>query len=233
DKMDENTIPEYHYAKIEENSTRLKSPTAYDIIIYKFDHEFLINHKNRRKLDSKSEERLTIERKNRKFLEEYHKVYELITYWYGYYLNQGIADKGIAGAQLRYAFLLIENKTIKDIQAFINYLNQSAENGNNIAQYNLGNIYYFGKFKVPVDKEKEKSPIQGFSKDELEEKIIETDEKIKNYNLYLKKFFKEKSKYEKELMKQTEEERVMRRNKVENRLKRKLKYYDQIKKYRK
>ncbi|CAG8807205.1 17290_t:CDS:1, partial [Racocetra fulgida] len=31
----------------------------------------------------------------------------------------------------------------------------------------------------PNDSLKEKSPIQGFSKDELEEKIIETDEKIK------------------------------------------------------
>ncbi|CAG8705930.1 8810_t:CDS:1, partial [Scutellospora calospora] len=48
-------------------------------------------------------------------------------------------DKGIASTQLHYTFSLIENNTIKDrdIQAFINYLNQFAENGNNIAQYNL------------------------------------------------------------------------------------------------
>ncbi|CAG8793717.1 6417_t:CDS:1, partial [Racocetra persica] len=46
-------------------------------------------------------------------------------------------DEVIAGAQLHYAFSLIKNKTVKDIQTFINYLNQSAENGNSIAQYNL------------------------------------------------------------------------------------------------
>ncbi|CAG8745474.1 34989_t:CDS:2 [Gigaspora margarita] len=149
--MEEVTIPKHHYKKIEQNSIELKILTAYNIIIYKFDHEFLINYKKRRNLDTSSEERLIIESRNRKFLEEYHEVYELITYWYGYYL-----DQGIAGAQLRYAFSLIKNKTIKDIQAFINYLNQSAENGNNIAQYNLGDIYFFGKFNVSVDKEKGK-----------------------------------------------------------------------------
>ncbi|CAG8792009.1 3036_t:CDS:2 [Racocetra persica] len=72
---------------------------------------------------------------------------------------------------------------------------------------------------------KEKSPIQNFSKDELEERIIETDKKIKKLQF-------EKSKYEKELMKQREEEHVIRRSKAENRLKRKLKYFEQIKKYK-
>ncbi|RIB15047.1 hypothetical protein C2G38_2193370 [Gigaspora rosea] len=75
---------------------------------------------------------------NRK--EKYYKVYELITYWYSYYLHQGIggpedkdkaselykeaADEGIAGAQL--------------------------------PQYNLGDIYFFGKLNMSVDKEKGK-----------------------------------------------------------------------------
>ncbi|CAG8475369.1 6884_t:CDS:1 [Gigaspora margarita] len=170
--MEEYTIPKHHYKKIEANSTSLKIPTTYDIIIYKFDHEFLIKHKKRRNLDTNSTERLRIEKENRQFLEKYYKVCELITYWYGYYLYQGIggpedkdkaselykeaADEGIAGAQLRYAFSLIKNNTINDIQTFITYLNQSAENGNSIAQYNLGDIYFFGKLNMPIDKEKGK-----------------------------------------------------------------------------
>ncbi|CAG8787873.1 12778_t:CDS:2, partial [Racocetra fulgida] len=75
--MEENTIPKDHYKRIEENSIKLNIPTTYNIIIYRFDYEFLVNHNKRRNLDANS-------------------------------------------------------------------------------QYNLGDIYFFGKLNIPVDKEKGK-----------------------------------------------------------------------------
>ncbi|CAG8703838.1 11197_t:CDS:2 [Gigaspora margarita] len=106
-------IPKKDYEKIKENSISLNIPTPFDMIIYYFDHEFLTKH----------------------------KVNELITYWYGYYLNEGIggeknvkeasdlfkqaADKNVLGAQLCYAFsLLNEDKR----EEFIEYLTQVADN---------------------------------------------------------------------------------------------------------
>ncbi|CAG8815019.1 15501_t:CDS:1, partial [Racocetra fulgida] len=68
-----NTIPKDHYKRIEENSIKLKIPTTYNIIIYRFDYEFLVNHKKRRNLDANYTERLRIEMKNREFLEIYYK----------------------------------------------------------------------------------------------------------------------------------------------------------------
>ncbi|CAG8821943.1 16244_t:CDS:1 [Gigaspora margarita] len=171
--MEEYTIPEQHYKKIAENSKSLNISTNIIIIINKF-NQFLIDHKKRRNFGKDSKERLGIEKNNRKFLEDYYKVYELIMYWYAYYLDEGIggsedkdkapelykaaADEGIAWAQLRYAFSLRTNNVIKDedIPTFIKYLNQSAKNGNSIAQSNLGYIYFYGKFNIPVDNEKGK-----------------------------------------------------------------------------
>ncbi|CAG8664538.1 42499_t:CDS:2 [Gigaspora margarita] len=145
----------------------------YDFIIYKFDHEFLTKHINRRKLSRDSLERLTIEKENRIFIENYWEVYELITFWYGYYLNEGIggdkdekkaiglfkqaADKNVRGAQLRYAFSFIKNNTLrrKDRPEFIKYLTQAAGKGNYIAQFNLGDLYLNGKLEFQADKEKD------------------------------------------------------------------------------
>ncbi|CAG8749825.1 40947_t:CDS:2 [Gigaspora margarita] len=62
------------------------------------------------------------------------------------------ADKGITWAQLRYAFSIKD----EDIPTFIKYLNQSAKNGNSMAQSNLGYIYFYSKFNIPVDNEKGK-----------------------------------------------------------------------------
>ncbi|CAG8850226.1 17833_t:CDS:2, partial [Gigaspora margarita] len=111
-----NPIPKKDYKRIKENSFSLKIPTPSDMIIYEFDNSFLINHKQRRKLSKDAPRRIEIEKENRDFLEKYWEVYELITYWYGYYLNEGIggdknkerasdlfkqaADKNVPSAQL-------------------------------------------------------------------------------------------------------------------------------------
>ncbi|CAG8735153.1 21243_t:CDS:2 [Gigaspora margarita] len=44
-----NYIPKNNYKKIKENSSRLKIPTSYDLIIYNF-NEFLTKHAKRRQL---------------------------------------------------------------------------------------------------------------------------------------------------------------------------------------
>ncbi|CAG8515152.1 1314_t:CDS:10 [Funneliformis caledonium] len=84
-------------------------------------------------------------------------------YWKGYYLWENssdqkdqeeasklfkaAADDGFADAQLRYAFSLIENNGI-NLPVFIEYLTKSADNNNNTAQFNLGDLYINGKFGV-------------------------------------------------------------------------------------
>ncbi|CAG8839725.1 28653_t:CDS:2, partial [Gigaspora margarita] len=174
DKMETelNHIPKKDYKKIKENSITLKIPTRYDLIIYEFNHEFLTKHVKRRELSKNSLERIKIEEENRAFLENYWEVYEVITYWYGYYLNEGIggdkdenkakdlykqaADKNVSGAQLRYAFSLVKRNGVRENkrQEFIKYLTQAADNGNNIAQFNLGDLYLNGKVGFQIDKEK-------------------------------------------------------------------------------
>ncbi|CAG8785326.1 20793_t:CDS:1, partial [Racocetra persica] len=50
-----------------------------------------------------------------------------------------------------------ENTINEEVRTnFITYLSKSADNGNHLAQYNLGKLFYFGKLNVPVDKEKGK-----------------------------------------------------------------------------
>ncbi|CAG8518003.1 11739_t:CDS:10 [Funneliformis mosseae] len=84
-------------------------------------------------------------------------------YWKGYYLWENssdqkdqeeasklfkaAADDGFADAQLRYAFSLIENNGI-NLPVFIEYLTKSADNNNNTAQFNLGDLYINGKLGV-------------------------------------------------------------------------------------
>ncbi|CAG8798881.1 4740_t:CDS:2, partial [Gigaspora margarita] len=94
------------------------------------------------------------------------EVYELITYWYGYYLNEGIGgdpnkkkasdlfkQAAVLGAQLHYAFsLLNEDKR----EEFIEYLTQVADNGNYKAQFHLGDLYLKGNVRFQVDEEKGK-----------------------------------------------------------------------------
>ncbi|CAH1768134.1 13271_t:CDS:2, partial [Entrophospora sp. SA101] len=88
----------------------------------------------------------------------------LAKYWKGYYMYEGYcgrvdkaeaiklfheaADEGSGDAQLRYAFSLVNNKNF-DKNLFIRYLTLSADNGNTIARYNLGDLYYNGKLGVP------------------------------------------------------------------------------------
>ncbi|KAF0545748.1 kinase-like protein [Gigaspora margarita] len=91
-------------------------------------------------------------------------------YWKGYYLTCGYctekdlnaarqlfkesADNGIDDAQLRYAFALIEDKRNLKVNEILIYMKMAADRGNSTALYNLGDIYWNGKLKVPVDKAK-------------------------------------------------------------------------------
>ncbi|RIA99451.1 kinase-like domain-containing protein [Glomus cerebriforme] len=92
----------------------------------------------------------------------YWKAYYL---WEGYYVEKDrkeavrlfkiAADAGNSDAQLRYAFAFIKNPDLPfDKDTFLKYLTKSAENGNATALFNLGDAYYNGKRKVPVNKEK-------------------------------------------------------------------------------
>ncbi|CAB4373870.1 unnamed protein product [Rhizophagus irregularis] len=83
--------------------------------------------------------------------------------WKGRYLWEGIhdgikgrkegkellkeaADEGHHDAQLYYAFTLKKSMYEgNNIEMFIDYITKAAEGNNNIAQYNLGDIYYKGK----------------------------------------------------------------------------------------
>ncbi|KAG9295860.1 hypothetical protein G9A89_006599 [Geosiphon pyriformis] len=91
-------------------------------------------------------------------------------YWKGYYLWEGYcgvkdrktaaflfkksADDGIADAQLRYAFCMVMNEGVKfNRNQFLQYLKLSADNGNPSAQFNLGDVYLFGKLGVPKNEQ--------------------------------------------------------------------------------
>ncbi|KAF0463776.1 HCP-like protein [Gigaspora margarita] len=124
--------------------------------------------KERRNFNKYSEIRLAIEKKNRNFLKNSYQINESITYWYAFYLYEGIggfkdkdkaselykvaADKGNASAQLRYAFAIKD----EDIPTFIKYLDLSVKNGNSMVQCNLGYIYFYSKYNIQVDKKEGK-----------------------------------------------------------------------------
>ncbi|CAG8664528.1 42498_t:CDS:2 [Gigaspora margarita] len=142
-------IPKKDYKKIEENLTRLMIPTSCDLFICKFDYEFLTKHVNRKSYITS--ERKKIENGNRVFLErgiggnEDKKKAKV--------LFKQAADKNVSGAQLRYAFSLKENGlNEKNRTEFINYLTPAADNGNDQAQFNLGDIYLNGKLKFQINK---------------------------------------------------------------------------------
>ncbi|CAG8771456.1 17937_t:CDS:2 [Gigaspora margarita] len=89
-------------------------------------------------------------------------------YWKGHYLSEGYvgekdlkhacelfkeaADYGIAIAQLDYAFSLLKNTTEFDLNVFIEYLTKAANNGNDTAQFSLGDMYLYGKLNCNIDK---------------------------------------------------------------------------------
>ncbi|RIB14085.1 hypothetical protein C2G38_2096835, partial [Gigaspora rosea] len=88
-------------------------------------------------------------------------------YWKGHYLSEGYlgekdlkhacelfkesADYGIAIAQLDYAFSLLKNTTEFDLNVFIEYLTKAANNGNDTAQFSLGDMYLYGKLNCNID----------------------------------------------------------------------------------
>ncbi|GBC02485.1 hypothetical protein RclHR1_04650002 [Rhizophagus clarus] len=91
-------------------------------------------------------------------------------YWLGYYYWEGYvveknlikavelfkeaADKGVPYAQLRYAFSLLNSLPKFNLEEFVKYLTMAADNGNIVAQFNLGDLYYNGKLGMPKDEEK-------------------------------------------------------------------------------
>ncbi|CAG8541892.1 4445_t:CDS:2 [Funneliformis caledonium] len=89
-------------------------------------------------------------------------------YWQGYYLWEGYytsadhvraincykeaAKNGHADAQLRYAFSAI-NREKMNLKGFLKFLKMSANEGNALALFNLGDVYLHGKFGVVKDEE--------------------------------------------------------------------------------
>jgi len=84
-------------------------------------------------------------------------------FWQGYYLWEGYytpadhlraincykeaAKNGHSDAQLRYAFSVINREKI-NLKGFLKFLKMSANEGNALALFNLGEIYLNGKFGV-------------------------------------------------------------------------------------
>ncbi|CAG8788964.1 3451_t:CDS:1, partial [Acaulospora morrowiae] len=95
--------------------------------------------------------------------------YNLAKYWKGYYLMSGYyvkkdviealkffkeaADGGVTDAQLRYAFLLMEQQNY-DVKVVLDYLTRAANTGNATALYNLGDVYLHGKLGEQKDTER-------------------------------------------------------------------------------
>ncbi|CAG8512832.1 4969_t:CDS:2 [Acaulospora morrowiae] len=94
-------------------------------------------------------------------------------YWKGVYLLEGhageknipeaiklfkeAADKNNSDAQLRYAFIKLQAKCFEE---FVEYLIKSADNNNATAMFNLGDIYYHGKYNIKQDKKKGKKYLE-------------------------------------------------------------------------
>ncbi|CAG8657266.1 5795_t:CDS:1, partial [Diversispora eburnea] len=58
----------------------------------------------------------------------------------------------IPDAQLRYAFSLVNNPLVKfDREIFLKYITKAANNNNPTAQYNLGEVYFYGKLNQKKD----------------------------------------------------------------------------------
>ncbi|CAG8782887.1 19921_t:CDS:2, partial [Gigaspora margarita] len=153
-----NPIPKKDYKTIETNSFSLNIPNTFDII-YGFDHEFLTKHKQRRNLLKNDPKQIKIEKENREFLEKYWKVYKLITYWYGYYLNEGIGGE----KNMKEASDLFKQAANKNVPV--------ANNGNNKAQFHLGDLYLKGRVGFQVDEEKGKKYLKLAAKKGYEDAI--------------------------------------------------------------
>ncbi|CAB5209044.1 unnamed protein product [Rhizophagus irregularis] len=104
-----------------------------------------------------------------------------VYYWEGYVVEKNLgkaaelikeaADKGVSNAQLRYAFILLDqNSPIEfNLEEFVKYLTMAADNGSTVSQFNLGDLYYNGRLGISKDEEKGLSylklaAIKGFSK---------------------------------------------------------------------
>ncbi|CAG8589743.1 17986_t:CDS:2 [Acaulospora morrowiae] len=94
----------------------------------------------------------------------------LAIYWKGYYLHEGYyveknfdeatklfkeaADMGLADAQLRYAFSLLEMRNPYNYPEVMSYLEKARLQENPTALYHLGDIYYNGKLDIEKDETK-------------------------------------------------------------------------------
>ncbi|CAG8490716.1 14242_t:CDS:2 [Acaulospora morrowiae] len=68
-------------------------------------------------------------------------------------LDDEAADGDVTDAQLRYAFLLIEQKNY-DVKVVLDYMTRAANAGNATALYNLGDVYLNGKLGEQIDKDR-------------------------------------------------------------------------------
>ncbi|PKY42315.1 kinase-like protein [Rhizophagus irregularis] len=104
-----------------------------------------------------------------------------VYYWEGYVVEKNLgkaaelikeaADKGVSNAQLRYAFILLDQNSPLEfnLEEFVKYLTMAADNGSTVSQFNLGDLYYNGRLGISKDEEKGLSylklaAIKGFSK---------------------------------------------------------------------
>ncbi|CAH1763401.1 13644_t:CDS:2 [Entrophospora sp. SA101] len=125
---------------------------------------------------------------------------KMAKFWLGNYYWRGIvvkkdldkaaelfkeaADKGVARAQLCYTKILCdEDGPSFDLEEFMKYLRMAADNGNEVAQFNLGDLYYNGKLGVKID---EKRGLEYLKLAALKDqpKAIELLEKLNISNIY-------------------------------------------------
>ncbi|RGB37277.1 kinase-like domain-containing protein [Rhizophagus diaphanus] len=89
-----------------------------------------------------------------------------VYYWEGYVVKKNLgkaaelikeaADKGVSNAQLRYAFILLDQNSPLEfnLEEFVKYLTMAADNGSTASQFNLGDLYYNGRLGISKDEEK-------------------------------------------------------------------------------
>ncbi|CAG8467476.1 343_t:CDS:1 [Gigaspora margarita] len=129
-------ISKEDYKTIRENLSTLNNTTSSIDIWHKL-WEFSTKNEKRENLDRDSEERIKIENETRLFLEHYWEVHCIISYWYGYYLYNGIGG----GKDENEAINLFKKAAYKGHKAAIDFCEK-----NNI-EYPISKNNYLKIFK--------------------------------------------------------------------------------------
>ncbi|RIB23468.1 hypothetical protein C2G38_2171261 [Gigaspora rosea] len=96
------------------------------------------------------------------------------------------ADKNVSVLKLRYAFSLAENNILNetDRTEFINYLTLAADNGNDKAQFHLGELYLTGELKFQYNKVKGEKYLRQAANKGNKKAMILYDKNYISYNWY-------------------------------------------------